>query len=179
MVRVSLPVIWSNFLLFLAVSTSVLIRIFTVVLTVVGIRISSLPCFCYKKSTLLSENVGKISHGNSATKLVFRSSENTDLIAKTLNLSDEEINKIQSLPTQHCFLFSEDSNLAIQIKVLDIFKDIMSYTEYQSKMLKKYGKSVFPLLYNNFIDMRTSLYQKSQNEFMEKPIQKHITSKQN
>jgi hypothetical protein len=71
MVRVSLPVIWSNFLCFLAVSTSVLIRIFTVVLTVVSIRISSLPCFCYKKSTLLSGKVGKISHGSNSWLKVY------------------------------------------------------------------------------------------------------------
>ncbi len=107
------------------------------------------------------QSVSNIVHGNSATKFIFRSSEKTDLIAKSLNLDENETAKIQSLPTQHCFLFSENSESAIRIRTLDLINDPISYAEYQAKMLKKYGRSVFPLLYNNFIDMRTSIYQQS------------------
>ena len=107
------------------------------------------------------QSVSNIVHGNSTTKFVFRSSEKTDLIAKALNINEDEIVKIQRLPTQHCFLFFEGSESAVQIRTLDITKDPVSYAEYESKMIKKYGRSVFPLLYNNFIDMRTSIYQQS------------------
>ena len=111
-------------------------------------------------------SVSNIVHGNSATKFIFRSSEKTDLIAKALNLEEEEISKIQSLPTQHCFVLSENSTSAIQIRTLDLTNNPISYAEYQSKMLKKYGRSAFPLLYTNFIDMRTAIYQQgNQNKF--------------
>ena len=124
----------------------------------------------------LWQSVSNIVHGNSATKFIFRSSEKTDLIAKALNMNEEEIAKIQSLPTQHCFLFSENSESAIQIKTLDLVNEPISYVEYQSKMLRKYGRSVFPLLYNNFIDMRTSIYQQTNQNKIEK-TSKSATSK--
>ena len=108
----------------------------------------------------LWDSVSNVVHGNSATKIVFRSSEKTELIGRALNLTDEAVSKIQRLPTQHCYVFFEDSESALQMKTLDLIEDPMSYSEYRTKILKKYGRSVYPLLYNNFIDMRTSLYQK-------------------
>ena len=107
------------------------------------------------------DSVSTIVHGNSATKVVFRSSEKAELIGKSLNLSEEEVSIMQRLPTQHCYVFLDGAESAIQIKTLDVVGDLMSYSEYRTKLLKRYGRSVFPLLYNNFIDMRTSLYQKS------------------
>jgi hypothetical protein len=109
----------------------------------------------------LWDSVSNVVHGNSATKIIFRSSEKTEQIGKAINLEEDEISKIQRLPTQHCFLFSEDTELAIEIRTIDLVNDPISYSEYQAKMMKEYGRSVFPLLYNNFIDMRTALYQKS------------------
>jgi hypothetical protein len=111
--------------------------------------------------TQMWQSVSNIVHANSATKFVFRSSDKTETIAKALNLEEDEITKIHSLPTQHCFLFFEGSDSAIQIRTLDLLTNPISYVEYQAKMLKKYGRSVFPLLFNNFIDMRTSIYQQS------------------
>jgi DNA helicase HerA-like ATPase len=111
--------------------------------------------------TQMWQSVSNIVHANSATKFVFRSSDKTETIAKALNLEEDEITKIHSLPTQHCFLFFEGSDSAIQIRTLDLLTNPISYAEYQAKMLKKYGRSVFPLLFNNFIDMRTSIYQQS------------------
>ncbi len=125
--------------------------------------------------TQMWQSVSNIVHGNSATKFVFRSSEKTDLIVKALNLEEDEITKIQSLPTQHCFLFFEGSDSAIQIRTLNLATDPISFTEYQTKMLKKYGRSVFPLLFNNFIDMRTSIYQQSNANIVGK--NKKFTSK--
>ncbi len=107
------------------------------------------------------DSVSKIVHGNSATKFVFRSSEKTDIIAKALNLEEDEISNIQSLPSRHCFLFFEGSDSAVKIQTLDLITDPISFAEYQVKMLKKYGRSVFPLLFKSFIDMRTSIFQQS------------------
>jgi len=127
--------------------------------------------------TQMWQSVSNIVHANSATKFVFRSSDRTDLIAKALNLEEDEITKIQSLPTQHCYLFFEGSDSAIQIRTLDLPTNPTSYAEYQTKMLKKYGRSVFPLLFNNFIDMRTSIYQQSTTHFSGKN-KKTISKKQ-
>ncbi len=116
----------------------------------------------------LWDSVSNVVHGNSATKIVFRSSEKTEQIGKALNLEDDETPKIQRLPTQHCFLFSEDVELAIQIRTIDLVNDPISYSEYQAKMIKEHGRTIFPLLYNNFIDMRTALYQKSNKQTLGK-----------
>ncbi len=124
----------------------------------------------------LWESVSNVVHGNSATKIVFRSSEKTELIGKALNLEEDEISTIQRLPTQHCYLFFEDAELAIQVRTIDLVNDPMSYSEYHAKMLKEHGRSIFPLLYNNFIDMRTALYQKGSSQKSAKSI-KNINSK--
>ena len=124
----------------------------------------------------LWDSVSNVVHGNSATKIVFRSSEKTDLIGKALNLEEDEISIIQRLPTQHCYLFFEDAELAIQVRTIDLVNEPMSYSEYYAKMLKEYGRSVFPLLYNNFIDMRTALYQKGSSQTSGKS-NKNINSK--
>jgi len=109
----------------------------------------------------LWSSVSNIVHGNSATKFIFRSSEKTDVIANTLNLDEEEARKIQSLPTQHCYLFAENSDSAIRIRTLDLENTPISYAEYQSKMLKRYGRSDFPLMWPNFLDMRSAIYQQT------------------
>ncbi|MHA1801251.1 MAG: ATP-binding protein [Candidatus Heimdallarchaeaceae archaeon] len=105
-------------------------------------------------------SVSNIVHGNSATKIIFRSSEKADIIGKSINLSEDEISKIQRLPTQHCFIFFEGSETPLKIRTFDLLGEPISFAEYCSKIIKRYGRSVFPLLYNNFIEMRTSLYQK-------------------
>jgi hypothetical protein len=112
----------------------------------------------------LWDSVSNVVHGNSATKIVFRSSEKIELIGKALNLEEDEISTIQRLPTQHCYLFFEDAELAIQVRTIDLVNEPMSYSEYHAKMLKEHGRSIFPLLYNNFIDMRTALYQKGSSQ---------------
>jgi len=112
----------------------------------------------------LWDSVSNVVHGNSATKIIFRSSEKTEQIGKAINIEEDEISKIQRLPTQHCFLFSENTELPMEIRTIDLINEPISYSEYQSKMIKKHGRSVFPLLYNNFIDMRTELYQRSSNQ---------------
>ncbi len=117
----------------------------------------------------LWDSVSTIVHGNSATKVAFRSSEKAELIGKTMNLSEENISKMQRLPTQHCYVFFDGAESAIQMKTLDVVGNLMSYSEYRTKLLKRYGRSVFPLLYNNFIDMRTSLYQRSGQRSTSKP----------
>jgi len=131
----------------------------------------------------LWDSVSNIVHGNSATKVVFRSSEKADLIGRTLNLSEEEVSRMQRLPTQHCYAFFDGAESAIQIKTLDVVGDLMSYSEYRTKLLKRYGRSVFPLLYNNFIDMRTSLYQRSGQRTHNKPgrgkATKYLNNNQN
>ncbi|MHA1202940.1 MAG: ATP-binding protein [Candidatus Heimdallarchaeaceae archaeon] len=108
----------------------------------------------------LWSSVSNIVHGNSATKIIFRSSEKADVISKSINLSEDEINKIQTLPTQHCFIFFEGSEKPLKIRTFDLLSNPLNFAEYRSKIIKRYGRSVFPLLYNNFIEMRTSLYQK-------------------
>ena len=108
----------------------------------------------------LWSSVSSVVHGNSATKIIFRSSEKAETIGKAINLAEDEISKIQRLPTQHCFIFFENSELPLKIKTLDLIHESLRFTEYRSKLVRKYGRSVFPLLYNNFIEMRTSLYQK-------------------
>ncbi len=108
----------------------------------------------------LWSSVSNIVHGNSATKIIFRSSEKADIIGKSINLSEDEISKIQSLPTQHCFIFFDGSEIPLKIRTFDLLSDPISFAEYRSKIIKRYGRSVLPLLYNNFIEMRTSLYQK-------------------
>ena len=108
----------------------------------------------------LWSSVSNIVHGNSATKIIFRSSEKTDIIGKSINLSEDEISKIQSLPTQHCFIFFDESEMPFKIRTFDLLSEPISFAEYRSKIIKRYGRSVLPLLYNNFIEMRTSLYQK-------------------
>jgi hypothetical protein len=123
----------------------------------------------------LWDSVSNVVHGNSATKIVFRSSEKTEQIGKALNLEEDETAKIQRLPTQHCFLFSEDEELAIQIRTIDLVNNPINYSEYQAKMLKEHGRSIFPLLYNNFIDMRTALYQKSSKQTSGKSGKGHNT----
>jgi DNA helicase HerA-like ATPase len=116
----------------------------------------------------LWNNVSNIVHGNSATKIIFRSSEKTESIGRALNLNEEEIAKIQRLPTQHCYIFLEELENAIRIKTLDLTDEPFSYSEYRAKLLRRYEKSIFPLLYNNFIAMRTNIYQKNQQYLVEK-----------
>ena len=116
----------------------------------------------------LWNNVSNIVHGNSATKIIFRSSEKTEIIGRALNLNEEEIAKIQRLPTQHCFIFLEEFEHAILIKTLDLTNEPFSYSEYRTKLLRRYEKSIFPLLYSNFIAMRTNIYQKNQQFLLEK-----------
>ncbi len=108
----------------------------------------------------LWSSVSNIVHGNSATKIIFRSSEKADIIGKSINLSEDEISKVQRLPTQHCFIFFEGSEKPLKIRTIDLLSEPISFAEYRSKIIKRYGRNVLPLLYNNFIEMRTSLYQK-------------------
>jgi hypothetical protein len=132
----------------------------------------------------LWDSVSNVVHGNSATKIIFRSSEKSDLIGKALSLNDDEIIQIQRLPTQHCYIFLEGLEKATQIKTLDLMNDPLNFSEYNVKMQRRFGRSDFPLLYNNFIDMRTALYQKnvnlSSNEMMkDKNIKKTDSSQHN
>ncbi len=108
----------------------------------------------------LWSSVSNIVHGNSATKIIFRSSEKADIIGKSINLSEDEISKVQRLPTQYCFIFFEGSDKPLKIRTIDLLCEPISFAEYRSKIIKRYGRSVLPLLYKNFIEMRTSLYQK-------------------
>ncbi|MBY8999290.1 MAG: DUF87 domain-containing protein [Candidatus Heimdallarchaeota archaeon] len=108
----------------------------------------------------LWSSVSNIVHGNSATKIIFRSSEKADVIGRSINLTEEDINQVHRLPTQHCYIFFEGSEMPLKIRTLDLLNEPMSFAEYHTRIIKRYGRSVFPLLYNNFIEMRTSLYQK-------------------
>jgi len=47
------------------------------------------------------DSVSPVVHGNSATKIVFRSSEKIDLISKSINLSEEKSIKIQRFVLKH------------------------------------------------------------------------------
>ncbi|MHA1708143.1 MAG: ATP-binding protein [Candidatus Heimdallarchaeaceae archaeon] len=110
------------------------------------------------------DSVSPVVHGNSATKIVFRSSEKIDLISKSINLSEEKSIKIQRLPTQYCYMFFEGTTEAVCVKTLDFFVSNISFTNYKTALEKKHGKCSFPLLYNSFFDMRTYIYKQTIQE---------------
>ena len=108
------------------------------------------------------DSVSNVVHANSSTKIVFRSNEKTERIGRALNLSEEEIALVQRLLTQQCFVLSDQHEQAVLTHTYDHSVKPSSYSEYISTILRKYGKSEFPTLYKNFIEMRTELYK--QNE---------------
>ncbi len=104
------------------------------------------------------DSVSKIVHGNSSTKIIFRSSEKTDKIARALNIGEDEINNLHKLPIQHCYVFKDGFEKALELKTNNISTNSYNYSNYLSLLRRKYPSRQYPLLYENFIEMRTSLY---------------------
>ncbi|UJG39984.1 MAG: ATP-binding protein [Candidatus Heimdallarchaeum aukensis] len=107
----------------------------------------------------LWESVSNIVHGNSATKVIFRTSEKSEYIASTLNLPESAIKKIHTLPTRHCLILSKDSIEAREIKTKDCELKPVSQVKYRSILNQRYKNIRYPLLYTNFIEMRNIINQ--------------------
>jgi len=104
--------------------------------------------------TQMWRNISNIVHGNSSTKVIFRSYEDVEQIAKNLNLSEEEVPFIKRLPTQYCYFISERSNKAILIRTLDQQLQILTTKQYIEVLRKKYDDVRFPLIFKNFVELR-------------------------
>ncbi|MHA1416391.1 MAG: ATP-binding protein [Candidatus Heimdallarchaeaceae archaeon] len=107
----------------------------------------------------LWESVSSIVHGNSATKVIFRTSEKSEYIASTLNLPETAINKIHTLPTRHCLILSKDGIEAREIKTKDCEFKPVSQVKYRTILNQRYKNVRYPLLYTNFIEMRNIINQ--------------------
>lgn len=107
----------------------------------------------------LWESVSSIVHGNSATKVIFRTSEKSEYIASTLNLPEAAIKRIHTLPTRHCLILSKNDIKAQEIKTKDCEFKPVSQIKYRSILNQRYKNIRYPLLYRNFIEMRNIINQ--------------------
>ncbi|MHA1778255.1 MAG: hypothetical protein ACTSYN_01660, partial [Candidatus Heimdallarchaeaceae archaeon] len=107
--------------------------------------------------TQMWRSISNIVHGNSSTKIIFRTSENIDEVSQNLNLTEQEKEQLKTLPAQQCFMFFESTNKGILIQTLDQYIQPVSYSKYLSLLSQKYKNKIYPLLYENFIDMRNSI----------------------
>jgi len=103
--------------------------------------------------------VSKIVHANSSTKIVFRSGQAVEKIAKALDLQDDRFKRIQQLPIRNCFVWIDGQEDTIEMKTIDFLREPHKYSKYLQLLESKYSNSTSPNLYVSFIDMRTSLYE--------------------
>ncbi len=109
------------------------------------------------------ESVSNIVHGNSSTKIVFRSNQDIEKIAKAFNFEDEHYSRLQQLPIRHCFFWKDGQKEVAEMITADFTLAPLKYNGYIIFLRKKYSSSTYPLLFNNFIDMRAALYEKLSN----------------
>ncbi|MCG3221268.1 MAG: ATP-binding protein, partial [Candidatus Heimdallarchaeota archaeon] len=105
-------------------------------------------------------SVSNIVHGNSSTKIVFRSCQGVEKIADALSLQEEQSQYLKQLPIRNCFVWIDGQAQAIEMTTADFSLNPLNNTLYLQILKKKYPSFVYPLLYNSFIDMRTTLYGK-------------------
>jgi len=132
------------------------------------------------------DSVSKIVHGNSSTKIIFRSGQAIEKIAKTLSLQDEGYKRLQQLPILNCFVWIDGEDQAIEMTTVDFTREPHNHSLYFQYLRDKYPSSNYTSLYDNFIDMRTSLYEKlskanqrTRKEDKGKKSNKEINSKRN
>ncbi|NPD87384.1 MAG: ATP-binding protein [Asgard group archaeon] len=128
-------------------------------------------------------SVSNIVHGNSSTKIVFRSGQGVEKIADALNLQEEQHKRIQQLPIRNCFVWIDGQDQAIEMTTADFTLNPLNYTLYIQILKRKYPSFVYPKLYNSFIDMRTTLYanlskQTNQNKKRKSNINKKSQNKE-
>ncbi len=121
----------------------------------------------------LWSSVSNIVHGNSSTKVIFRCSQDTDKIAKSINLTTDDL--IQKLPSEHFYIFTDKLETPILLKSLPFSSNNLPYEEYLSILKKKHLNQNYPLLYESFLDMRGSLNRltgvTTGSHYKSKPIQ--------
>ena len=131
------------------------------------------------------KSVSNIVHANSSTKIVFRSGQEIEKIAKALNLQDFYFKRLQQLPIRHCFFWKDGQEYVKEMTTVNFTLEPLKYNHYLLLLKRKYHSSTYPLLFNNFIDMRTALYDKLTNtkkpkqEKKEKPVETNQISKKN
>ena len=120
-------------------------------------------------------SVSNIVHGNSSTKIVFRSGQGVEKIADAINLQEEDHKRIKQLPIRNCYVWIDGQDQAIEMTTADFSLNPLNNTLYLQILKRKYPSFVYPLLYNSFIDMRTTLYGKLSKK--KQPDKKRQTSK--
>ena len=105
-------------------------------------------------------NVSNIVHANSSTKIVFRSGQEIEKIAKALNLQEFHFNRLQKLPIRHCFFWKDGQEEVSELMTVDFTLPPLKYNHYLLFLKRKYHSSPYPLLFTSFIDMRAALYDK-------------------
>ena len=108
-------------------------------------------------------SVSNVVHANSSTKIVFRSSQEIEKIAKALNLQEFYFKRLQQLPIRHCFLWKDGQEYVKEMTTVNFTLNPLKYDHYLLFLKRKYHSSTYPLLFNSFIDMRTALYDKLTN----------------
>ncbi len=132
------------------------------------------------------DSVSRIVHGNSSTKIIFRSGQSMEKIAKALSLQDEGYKRLQQLPIRNCFVWIDGEDQAIEMTTVDFTREPHNHSLYFQYLRDKYPSSNYTSLYDSFIDMRTSLYEKLskanqrvKKEVKSKKSNKEIISKSN
>jgi len=115
-------------------------------------------------------NVSNVVHANSSTKIVFRSGQEIEKIAKALNLQDFYFKRLQQLPIRHCFFWKDGQEYVKEMTTVNFTLEPLKYEHYLLFLKRKYHSSTYPLLFSSFIDMRVALYDKLTNT--KKPKQK-------
>jgi hypothetical protein len=126
------------------------------------------------------ESVSNIVHGNSSTKIAFRSNQDIDKIAKAFNFEEEHYSRLQQLPIRHCFFWKDGQKKVSELITSDFDLAPMKYNSYLMFLRRKYSSSTYPLLFNSFIDMRAKLYDKLSNtkQSTKKKKEKNVEIKQ-
>ncbi len=124
--------------------------------------------------TQMWHNVSNIVHANSSTKIVFRSGQETEKLAKALNLHEFHYERLQQLPIRHCFIWKDGENKALEIITKEFNCKPLDYQTYLLFLKRKYSSSLYPLLFSSFIEMRTTLHDKltQSNQTSKKNYQK-------
>ena len=97
---------------------------------------------------------------HSSTKIVFRSSQEREKIAKAINLQELHFTRLQQLPIRHCFFWKDGQEEVSELITVDFILTPLKYAHYLLFLKRKYHSSTYPLLFNSFIDMRAALYDK-------------------
>ncbi len=111
----------------------------------------------------LWNSVSNIVHGNSATKIIFRSGDKVEKIANAINLSEELSSRLQTLPFRNCYAFVRGIEHPFVLKTVACSSEQLSKYQYRSLLNSKYQHFTHPLLYRNFIEMRSAIYSKFRN----------------